>query len=100
MSLVVANVSTMLNDVILCAITLEMCYSGTLHSISNVKVGEKIFGEVMKVFSLQAQQWGAILASFLGCHIFLPLPEFLMFHSGHALRVLHQVLNIWIWSGS
>jgi hypothetical protein len=55
-SLVAADVSTMFNDIILRMMTLEMCSSGTPQSISNVEVGEKIFGEAVMVFNLQAQQ--------------------------------------------
>jgi hypothetical protein len=46
----------MFNDVTLRMMTLEMCSSGTPQSISNLEVGEKIFGKAVMVFNLRAQQ--------------------------------------------
>jgi hypothetical protein len=63
-SLVVVDASTMLNAAILLAVTLGMCFSMMPQSISNVEMGEKIFGRATMVFSLYEQQWGAILAVF------------------------------------
>ncbi len=48
-SSVVVDVSTMLNDIILDTVILEMCCSGNPQSISNVEVGEKIFGDALMV---------------------------------------------------
>ncbi len=51
-SSIVVDASTMLNDAILCTMTLGMCCSMMLRSISNVKVGENFFGRAMIVFNL------------------------------------------------
>ncbi len=51
-SLFVVDASTMLNDAILCVVTLRMSFSMMPRSISNVEVGEKIFGRATMVFSL------------------------------------------------
>ncbi len=84
-SSIIANASTMLNDIILCTVMSKMCCSMTLQFISNVEVGEKIFDGATMIFSLHAQWWGAILAIFLRHHIFLPLLGFLMYPGGDAL---------------
>jgi hypothetical protein len=51
-SSVVVDASTMLNDTILHTMTLRMCWSMMPRLISNVEVGEKIFGGAMMVFNL------------------------------------------------
>jgi hypothetical protein len=51
-SSIVVDASTMLNDAILRTMTLRMCCSMMPRLISNVKVGEKIFGRAMMVFNL------------------------------------------------
>ncbi len=45
-SSVVADVSTMFNDIILRVMTLEMCSSGTPQSISNVEVGRRFLAKL------------------------------------------------------
>ncbi len=93
-SSIVSNASTMLNDIILCAMMSKMCCSRTLQFISNVEVGEKIFGRATMIFSLHAQWWGGNLAVSLHHHIFLLLLGFLMYPVEMVLTIIPNKTNL------